>query len=440
MPIDRRAYLVATAVFLAVIAAPGLIQTVAELADGERPGVLDVFRQPPTARNLHEYEQRLEETSLVVRRLRPWMQYLEWSLLGDAGDKAVVGREGWLFYRPSVRYAIERPTSIPESDFADPLPAIRSFRDQLEARGMRLLVVPIPNKESVYPEMLTRRAAGAGIVVCPETRRLLDQLKQAGIDHVDLFEVFRRAKQQKSPSDPNPLYLAQDSHWSPEGARLAAAVVARRVLESGVVKRGDRGYLERAVAVRRLGDLVQMLRSPSIEHALEPESVECLQVVEPGSGSPYRDSPDSEILILGDSFLRIYEQDEPGSAGFIAHLARELGRSLTSIVNDGGGSTLVRQALARRPTLIRNKKLVIWEFAEREIRYGTEGWRIVPLDRSRSSSAEGRARAAATGTRPGSTLDPGAESIPSAATALGTAGSEKSAGSESPQPVHATTS
>jgi hypothetical protein len=26
-----------------------------------------------------------------------------------------------------------------------------------------------------------------------------------------------------------------------------------------------------------------------------------------------------------------------------------------------------------------NKKLVIWEFAERDIRYGTEGWQIVPL-------------------------------------------------------------
>ena len=59
--------------------------------------------------------------------------------------------------------------------------------------------------------------------------------------------------------------------------------------------------------------------------------------------------PESEVLILGDSFLRIYEQDEPGAAGFIAHLARELGQPLTSIVNDGGGSTLVRQAAGTPP-------------------------------------------------------------------------------------------
>ena len=77
--------------------------------------------------------------------------------------------------------------------------------------------------------------------------------------------------------------------------------------------------------------------------------------------------------------MRIYEQDEPQSAGFIAHLAYELGQPVASIVNDGGASTLVRQELHRRPRLFVNKKLVIWEFVERDIRFGTEGWQPVPL-------------------------------------------------------------
>ncbi len=162
---------------------------------------------------------------------------------------------------------------------------------------------------------------------------------------------------------------------------MAAGAVARRVLEGGAVKRRDRAFVERSVTVNRHGDLVQMLQVPEIERALEPESLACLQVVQPETAAPYRDAADSEVLILGDSFLRIYEQDEPGSAGFIAHLARELGQPLSSIVNDGGGSTLVRQALAHRPQLLLKKRLVIWEFAERDIRYGVEGWQIVPLAR-----------------------------------------------------------
>ena len=82
---------------------------------------------------------------------------------------------------------------------------------------------------------------------------------------------------------------------------------------------------------------------------------------------------------MGDSFLRIYSRDEPGSAGFIEHLACELGLPLTSVVNDGGASTLVRQELSRKPALLRNKKLVVWEFVERDIRFGTEGWQQVQL-------------------------------------------------------------
>jgi hypothetical protein len=382
---DRRPNIIVTAIFLAVITAPGLIQTGSELWDGEPPRALDVFLQPPTARNLHAYEQSLEETSLVVKQLRPWMQYLQWKFLANAGEKAVVGRHGWLFYRPSVRFVIERRTAAPESDSTDPLPAIRSFRDQLQARRIRLLLVPVPGKESIYPGMLARRAEDAGVVVCEQTRRLLDQLGRYGIEYVDLFEAFRRAKQEESRSDPRRLYLAQDSHWSPEGARVAAGAVARRVLDGGTVNRRDHAYLERAVPVRRHGDLVQMLQVQQIERELEPEHLTCLQVVQSDTGTPYRDAPESEVLILGDSFLRIYEQDEPGAAGFIAHVARELGQPLTSVVNDGGASTLVRQELAHRPTLLMNKRLVIWEFADRDIRYGTEGWQIVPLARSKTA-------------------------------------------------------
>jgi hypothetical protein len=52
---------------------------------------------------------------------------------------------------------------------------------------------------------------------------------------------------------------------------------------------------------------------------------------------------------------------------------------LASIVNDGGASTLVRHELSRHWQLLEGKKLVIWEFVERDIRFGTEGWKYVPL-------------------------------------------------------------
>jgi hypothetical protein len=122
-----------------------------------------------------------------------------------------------------------------------------------------------------------------------------------------------------------------------------------------------------------------MLQVPQIERCTEPEAICCSQVVRADTGDLYQSAPDAEILVLGDSFLRIFEQDEPYAAGFIAHLARALRQPVSALLSDGGASTLVRQELYRRPRLLAGKKLVIWEFAERDIRLGAEGWQLVPL-------------------------------------------------------------
>jgi hypothetical protein len=131
--------------------------------------------------------------------------------------------------------------------------------------------------------------------------------------------------------------------------------------------------------VERLGDVLRMLQSAQIEKSSAPEDVPSVQVVRDEAGGLYHDQSDSQVLVLGDSFLRIYQQDEPGSAGFIAHLAKELKQPLSSLVSDGGASTLVRQELFRRPGLLKNKRVVVWEFVERDIHLGTEGWQDVPL-------------------------------------------------------------
>jgi hypothetical protein len=374
-------------VFLATIMGPALIQSGFEVYNDEPPRVLDVFRQPPTTDNLHAFEKDLEGSSVVMDRLRPLMQYAQFTLLADGGEKAATGRDGWLFYRPSVRYMTERPTSEArvQGAAADPLPAIQSFHDQLKARGIALLIVIAPNKESIYPERLSARAEGSTVLICDRTRRVLKQLERSKIEVVNLFEEFRRNKRDRNGFGLPPLYLARDTHWSPEGAMLAAGAVAKRVLDRGWVSPGTIAYEIHPLPVRRPGDLIQMLQIPRLEREIEPETVTCMQVVQPGNEWPYADSPDSQVLVLGDSFLRIDERDGPGAAGFIAHLAHNLRQPLSSIVSDGGASTVVRQVLARRPQLLTGKTLVVWEFVERDIALGTEGWQLLPLTLSKAS-------------------------------------------------------
>ena len=221
-----------------------------------------------------------------------------------------------------------------------------------------------------------RRKPGALIPIENSILAAAIQLRKQGIEIVDLFQVFAEARRFGNRTD---LYLTQDSHWSPQGVQLAAKAVAERILSLGWAKKETNLYETTQMTVTRYGDVLRMVRVPQIENLLVPEQIECQQVTDHATGKAYQDDPSSEILVIGDSFLRIYQQDEPGSAGFIAQLACELSTPVTSIVNDGGASTLVRQQLARRPDLLKGKTIVLWEFVERDIRFGTEGWQIIPL-------------------------------------------------------------
>ncbi|MBN1509753.1 MAG: hypothetical protein JW955_23095 [Sedimentisphaerales bacterium] len=368
MTASRKLPVALIAAFLILIGIVAPSRIICELRDGEPPQIADLFRQVPTRASLQHFESGLGGNCRLVQAVRPWVQYARFALLEDAGDKALVGRDGWFFYRPAVQYLIE-PYSPPEDLFA----AIVSFRDDLARRGMKLLVMPAPNKASIYPEMLV---GGASPPVNTKTKDVLARLRDAGVETVDLFEVYDKAR--KAGGGPD-YYLAQDSHWSPEGMRLAADVVARRLLASGWVEKGTARYETRPVTVERYGDVLRMIRVPQVEKLYEPQRMDCTQVVDAATGQPYKDDPNSPVLVLGDSFLRIFERDEPGSGGFLAHLAHNLDFAVTSAVNDGGASTLVRQQLAGRPALLAGKKVVIWEFVERDIRFGTEGWQVIRM-------------------------------------------------------------
>ena len=379
--------------FLGIIAGVPLIQIVIETRQENGIRAFDVFNQAPTAENLRAYERSLEGANWAARLTRPPLQFAEFSWLKEGGEKAAIGRDGWYFYKPGLNYMLARPERTkPAMATNDPVAAIVDFRDQLARQGIHLLVMPVPNKETVYPDRLTRRAKPGHVVVAAGTRELLERLQAAQVEVIDLFKEFEMARQQGDSNSSVPLYLAQDTHWSPLGVDLAAKAAARRLVELGWVRPGEVQYTERLVSVRRLGDILRMLQVPSVEHYVVPETVSCAQVVRPNNNQPYKDAAEAEILVLGDSFMRVYQQDAPESAGFIAHLAKELKQPMMSLVNDGGGSTLVRQELRARPVFLKGKKIVLWEFVERDIGLGVEGWKkvAVPTVTSQSSQERGR--------------------------------------------------
>ena len=362
-----------------------------ELAKGERPLVAELVLNVPTEQHLRDVENQIEETSWFARNSRSLVQTIWFQLSGQPGENTLVGRDGWLFYLPTVRFLVESfpPGKALQTDFQDPFAAVTDFHGQLADRGIQLLVVPVPGKASIYPERVSSRADPGKIAESSHTLEFISRLNDAGIATIDLFEAFQQEPFRDRSTKGEHHYLFQDTHWTPEGAELAAQVVAERVLREGWVSAGSKKYIQEPVTVARRSDILRMARSASIERLFPPQEVTCRQVVESDTGNLYQDDPDSPLLVLGDSFLRIYQTDDPKAAGFLAHLARNLKRPVTSIVNDGGASTLVRQQLRRNPDLLEGKKLVVWEFVERDLRFGTEGWKkiSIPSTSSRQLSA-----------------------------------------------------
>jgi hypothetical protein len=364
---ERQPRIFLVTAFLVVIGTLLPLQLGLQIARGERPLLADLFLRAPNEENLRSFERNLESSNWIANQLRPQLQRIAFTLLSDAGARSQRGRDGWLFYRPGVRYLTEK---LPPGD--DPATAIRSFRDQLAERGIQLLVVPVPGKATIYPDRVTERAEDLATAPNAHTRRLVQELGDEGIEVLDLTDTFRSAL-----AEQRDLYLVRDTHWSPHGVRVAAQAIAARLLDLGWVLRGATEYQLEPMTIERRGDLVEMMQSPPLERLLGTENVQAARVMR--GDEPYKDDPESELLILGDSFLRIYQGDEPGSAGLIAHLAYELGLPLASIVNDGGASTLVRQQLSRTSEILAGKRVVIWQFIERDIRFGVEGWQDVRL-------------------------------------------------------------
>jgi hypothetical protein len=388
MRAQRTSELCLILLFLGILVTVPVAQTGVELWRGDRIQALDVFRERPTSAHLRAYERQLEDESVIARNLRPFAKFARFAWFKDGGDKAVIGRDGWLFYGPGLDYITRKPNLAQHATVSNALSAIIDFRDQLTARGIQLVVMPAPNKESIYPEKLLRSSSLEPGVLSEETRGLLVSLERARVPVVNLFELFASARR---TNDSNLLYLTQDSHWSPLGLKLAASTVSQRLLDEHMINIGTAKFDVREQTVERVGDILRMLRIPLFEDGSKSKPVVCEQVMRAETREVNRDLAEAQVLILGDSFLRIFQQDEPGAAGFVAHLARDLKQPIASIINDGGASTLVRQELNRRAYLLANKKVVIWEFVERDIRFGTEGWQKIRLPENKPSGSSNAA-------------------------------------------------
>jgi hypothetical protein len=344
---------------------------------------MDLWHLLPRAADLKAAEKALESDSVVSEWLLPRVQGVLSGSLGAGNEQVYLGRDGWLFYRPDVDYITEPPfldaaqmrrRRHTTGTQPDPVKAIVEFRNQLAARGIELIAVPVPMKPGIDADRLSARAEPRALLQNPSFSEFKTRLQKEGVRVFDPGDVFLQ-------SNSSPSYLETDTHWRPETmeriAENLAAIIQTPAFPS------DATLQVEAKEISGLGDIVRMLKLPASQNLYRPEKVMIHEVSAPNG--PWRSSKDADILLLGDSFSNIFSLSTLGwgeSAGFAEHLSRALGgHPLDCILRNSDGAFATREILsrdlARGRDRLAGKKLVVWEFACRELAFGD--WKLLEM-------------------------------------------------------------
>jgi len=381
------------ALFLLTILAVPVIQLIGEFrAAGSisRLPMISIFKSLPWlphAEDLKRVERTLENESLVSQWLLPRMQYLLTVVMGAGNEQVYLGHDPWLFYRADVDHVIGPPFLDPVRMRhrlqtgrvqPDPIRAIVDFRNQLAARGIDLVVLPLWVKPSVEGEMLAvsnaNRAEASGALPNPSFNEFKTQLERERV------RVFDPAPSLMERGRSRPLYLETDTHWQPETMEFVAERLADFLQLPPAPASTSPSIIEKQIVAR--GDIAAMLKLTRGDKFFTPEKVTIRQVVT-GNGL-WRPSKEADVLLLGDSFSNIFSFEAMGwgeSAGFAEHLSFALRRPIDSILRNSDASFATREILsnelARGRDRLAGKKIVIWEFATRELSFGN--WKLLDL-------------------------------------------------------------
>ena len=281
--------------------------------------------------------------------------------------KALIGRDGFLFYRASLRQMTAGDFQAQQGD-KNPFAALVEFKEMLAAKGVDFLFVPVPTKSAVFPEKVVPVGTElVGKMVNPYERKLLLELTEAGVEVLDLTSVLLAARSESNDAAV-PLYLAQDTHWTDRGLQLAAHAIAERVRRYpwfANTAATPIAYENQPAPFTHRGDLPGRLADAD-QRRYGPVELQGTQILRP-DGELYDDDPDSPITVLGDSFTGVYQRTFCRNAGLSAHLARELGVPVDLVMSYGGGPTVRKKLLRRGREALGTKRIVIWVMAARDL-------------------------------------------------------------------------
>jgi hypothetical protein len=252
-----------------------------------------------------------------------------------------------------------------------PIEAIVEFDRQLAARGIELLVVLLPTRLEIHPELVMDAPATGFAGLGSGTQRFVAELAREGVDAISLTQRFVAARHGE-PGE-GALYLEHDPHLTPRGYELAARATAERLRElpgfvPGSLVEGrdfavvpaEFGYQPGESLMKR-GAVVETVRGSTLRN---------------GSAIVDLSDPAAPLVVLGDSHARLHSFT---ACDYVSQVARFAAQKVDFVKADGGAADTVRQKLGRRePERFATMKTVVWLLSE-TIVVPSKRWRKIAM-------------------------------------------------------------
>lgn len=288
---------------------------------------------------------------------------------------------GWYFLPSELEHLRSEASPTTLSGEKNPIPAIKSFQEALAAKGIKLYVLPVPEKAIVrMDQLVSADQLEAAQGYAQVTERFVVALKESGVSVIETRELLTQAAA-KASAEGDPVYCRTDSHYTPATCELIAKTIATKL-------RADLPALP--TPANKLSPVAGAPMKISIKGDLVPEGTTETLAFTPvqasaESKSPPAADPASPVLLLGDSHCLVFHSGGDMLAtggGLPDQLGATLGFMPDVIAVRGSGATSARIDLYRKarknPTYLAGKKAVVWCFAARDFTQA-DAWKTVPL-------------------------------------------------------------
>ncbi len=273
-----------------------------------------------------------------------------YALLGAGRKGVIVGQDGWFF-------TAEEFKTVSTKDIDDAANRVASIKRDLETRGIRLVLAPLPAKSDLYAEEVPSFVRSSAMADAYSA--FSAALEQRGIAVADTRAAMLTAKPFGE------VFLKSDTHWSPAGAKAAAEAIQSSLQKNGVTLPSQELTAQWQTPVSLWGDLTKFVTSPDYAPTvgLSEESVPIYHtaVNADASGADiFGDDASVPVMLVGTS----YSANENWS--FADFLRQSLRADVVNVAKEGLGPGVPMMDLLAGSALDETAPtVVVWEFPVR---------------------------------------------------------------------------